>query len=33
MIKEIPKGNVSVAIFASRLSIGVGLVMAALISY
>jgi putative membrane protein len=33
VVKEIPKGNVPVAIFASRLSVGVGLVMAALISY
>lgn len=33
VISEIPKGNVSVAIFASRLSIATGLLMAALISY
>jgi len=33
VIGEIPKGNVSVAIFSSRLSIATGLLMAALISY
>jgi len=33
VIAEIPKGNVSVAIFSSRLSIATGLLMAALISY
>jgi putative membrane protein len=33
VIAEIPKGNVSVGIFASRLSIATGLLMAALISY
>jgi putative membrane protein len=33
VIKEIPKGNVSVAIFSSRLHIAAGLLMAALISY
>lgn len=33
VISEIPKGNVSVAIFSSRLSIATGLLMAALISY
>ncbi|MFC4769246.1 DUF350 domain-containing protein [Effusibacillus consociatus] len=33
VVSEIPKGNVSVGIFASRLSISTGLLMAALISY
>lgn len=33
VIKEIPKGNVSVGIFSSRLSIAMGLLMAALMSY
>ncbi|MCX7570861.1 DUF350 domain-containing protein [Tumebacillus sp. DT12] len=33
VISEIPKGNVSVGLFASRLSIATGLLMAALISY
>jgi len=33
VVSEIPKGNVSVGIFASRLSIAAGLLMAALISY
>jgi putative membrane protein len=33
VIAEIPKGNVSVGIFASRLSVATGLLMAALISY
>ncbi|HEU4965481.1 MAG TPA: DUF350 domain-containing protein [Bacilli bacterium] len=33
VVSEIPKGNVSVGIFASRLSIATGLLMAALISY
>ncbi|SEN46688.1 DUF350 domain-containing protein [Lihuaxuella thermophila] len=33
VISEIPKGNVSVAIFSSRLSVATGLLMAALISY
>lgn len=33
VIKEIPKGNVAVAIFSSRLNIAVGILMAALISY
>jgi putative membrane protein len=33
VVSEIPKGNVSVAIFASRLSVASGLLMAALISY
>lgn len=33
VVSEIPKGNVSVALFASRLSVASGLLMAALISY
>jgi len=33
VVSEIPNGNVSVGIFASRLSIAAGLLMAALISY
>jgi len=33
VISEIPKGNVSVGLFASRLSIATGLLLAALISY
>ncbi|MBA4495342.1 DUF350 domain-containing protein [Paenactinomyces guangxiensis] len=33
VISEIPKGNVSVSIFASRLSVATGLLMAALITY
>jgi putative membrane protein len=33
VISEIPKGNVAVGLFASRLSIATGLLMAALISY
>jgi putative membrane protein len=33
VVSEIPKGNVSVGLFASRLSIATGLLMAALISY
>lgn len=33
VVSEIPKGNVSVGIFASRLSVATGLLMAALISY
>jgi putative membrane protein len=33
VIAEIPKGNVSVGVFASRLSIATGILMAALISY
>ena len=33
VVSEIPKGNVSVALFASRLSLASGLLMAALISY
>jgi putative membrane protein len=33
VVKEIPAGNVSVAIFTSRLSVATGLLMAALISY
>jgi putative membrane protein len=33
VVAEIPKGNVSVGIFASRLSVATGLLMAALISY
>ena len=33
VIAEIPKGNVSVGIFTSRLSVATGLLMAALISY
>ncbi|ASS73746.1 hypothetical protein CIG75_01325 [Tumebacillus algifaecis] len=33
VVSEIPKGNVSVGIFTSRLSIAVGIMMAALISY
>jgi putative membrane protein len=33
VISEIPKGNVSVGIFTSRLSIASGILMAALISY
>ncbi|KEO83854.1 membrane protein [Tumebacillus flagellatus] len=33
VIAEIPKGNVAVGIFSSRLSIATGLLMAALISY
>jgi putative membrane protein len=33
VVEEIPKGNVAVAIFTSRLSIATGLLMAALISY
>lgn len=33
VIKEIPAGNVAVGIFASRLSIATGVLMAALISY
>lgn len=33
IVSEIPKGNVSVGIFASRLSVATGLIMAALISY
>jgi putative membrane protein len=33
VISEIPKGNVSVGIFTSRLSLATGLLMAALISY
>ncbi|MFT9849224.1 DUF350 domain-containing protein [Aneurinibacillus sp. REN35] len=33
VVSEIPKGNVSVGLFASRLSIACGLLMAALISY
>lgn len=32
VIKEIPKGNVSVAIFTSRISIAIALLMAALLS-
>lgn len=33
VVSEIPKGNISVALFASRLSVASGLLMAALISY
>ncbi|PYI52630.1 DUF350 domain-containing protein [Paenibacillus flagellatus] len=33
VVSEIPNGNVSVGIFASRLSVATGLLMAALISY
>ncbi|MGE5701290.1 MAG: DUF350 domain-containing protein [Clostridia bacterium] len=33
VVSEIPKGNIAVGIFASRLSIAAGLLMAALISY
>lgn len=33
VVSEIPKGNVAVGLFASRLSIATGLLMAALISY
>jgi putative membrane protein len=33
VVSEIPKGNVSVALFASRLSVASGLLVAALISY
>jgi putative membrane protein len=33
VVSEIPNGNISVGIFASRLSIAAGLLMAALISY
>lgn len=33
VVSEIPKGNVAVGIFASRLSVAAGLLMAALISY
>lgn len=33
VVSEIPKGNISVGIFASRLSIAAGLLMAAFISY
>ncbi|MFK7694934.1 DUF350 domain-containing protein [Paenibacillus sp. HJGM_3] len=33
VVSEIPKGNVSVGLFASRLSFATGLIMAALISY
>jgi putative membrane protein len=33
VISEIPKGNVSVGLFASKLSIATGLLLAALISY
>ncbi|WP_198299762.1 DUF350 domain-containing protein [Tumebacillus avium] len=33
VVSEIPKGNVSVGIFTSRLSIASGILMAALISY
>ncbi|CAM5795839.1 MULTISPECIES: DUF350 domain-containing protein [Brevibacillus] len=33
VVSEIPNGNVSVGIFASRLSIAAGLLLAALISY
>nr|WP_218033929.1 DUF350 domain-containing protein [Paenibacillus koleovorans] len=33
VVREIPNGNVSVGIFASRLSLATGLIMAALISY
>ncbi|MGQ7278861.1 DUF350 domain-containing protein [Brevibacillus thermoruber] len=33
VVSEIPKGNISVGIFTSRLSIAAGLLMAALISY
>jgi putative membrane protein len=33
VVSEIPKGNVSVGIFTSRLSLATGLLMAALISY
>lgn len=33
VVAEIPNGNVSVGIFASRLSVATGLLMAALISY
>ncbi|MGO0059691.1 DUF350 domain-containing protein [Brevibacillus fluminis] len=33
VISEIPKGNVSVGIFSSRLSVAAGLLLAALISY
>ncbi|HZG57633.1 DUF350 domain-containing protein [Paenibacillus sp.] len=33
VVSEIPKGNVSVGLFASRLSIATGLLLAALISY
>lgn len=33
IVSEIPKGNVSVGVFASRLSVATGLLMAALISY
>ncbi|MEI7026404.1 DUF350 domain-containing protein [Paenibacillus sp. y28] len=33
VVSEIPKGNVAVGIFASRLSVATGLLMAALISY
>jgi putative membrane protein len=33
VVAEIPKGNVAVGVFASRLSIATGLLMAALISY
>lgn len=33
VLKEIPKGNVAVAIFSSRLHIAAGILMAALISY
>lgn len=33
IVSEIPRGNVAVAIFTSRLSMATGLLMAALISY
>lgn len=33
VVSEIPNGNVSVGLFASRLSVATGLLMAALISY
>lgn len=33
VVSEIPKGNVSVGLFASRLSIATGLLLAALIAY
>ncbi|HZG84968.1 DUF350 domain-containing protein [Paenibacillus sp.] len=33
VVSEIPKGNVSVGLFASRLSIATGVLLAALISY
>lgn len=33
VVKEIPEGNVAVGLFASRLNLAAGLLMAALISY